>query len=208
MRKLGGAASASLVYPGRETLADQPRDDQHHALDAEGDEERKNRLLREVPHAVPGGPAGRDGQHDARQAKEAQPPVVDERIREALGKPLADLTEQPDNGDREDADADPRPQVVPLPGGTVNQISQIHEVYSVPPLACRMGKQLASTGSVPCAFDASRPVISGRRSIMIWASCRLKPTKLQLYVADECRKRTYAPSCGQSCTPNHRASDI
>ena len=38
VRKLGGAASASLVYPCRENLADQPRDDQHHAQDAEVDE--------------------------------------------------------------------------------------------------------------------------------------------------------------------------
>ena len=65
-----GTFPAQHVHAGGEAFADQPGHDQHHALDAEREHSRQQRLAGEVAHSVPSRPPGRQRQHDASGAKQ------------------------------------------------------------------------------------------------------------------------------------------
>ena len=71
----GRRFTALRVHAGRKAFADQPGDDQHHALDAKGDHARQQRFAGKIAHAVPGRVSRRQGQHDAGGAKKRQLPV-------------------------------------------------------------------------------------------------------------------------------------
>jgi hypothetical protein len=69
-----------------EALADQPGDDQHHTLDAEGDEQRQHRLAGELPHAVPGARARRNGEQESARGEDRELPVGGESRLDGLGE--------------------------------------------------------------------------------------------------------------------------
>ena len=72
-----GLPGYGLAHAGGKTFPDQPGDDQHHALNAEGDEQRQRRLTGKVTHAVPGRVARRQRQRDAGGPEQRQPPIAE-----------------------------------------------------------------------------------------------------------------------------------
>ena len=67
LEQFGLAPIPFLMMPAhasRKAFPDQPRCDQHHALDAEGDHQGKEGFFGEVPHAVPSCPTRSNGQND------------------------------------------------------------------------------------------------------------------------------------------------
>ena len=61
--------------PRCEAFADQPRDDQHHRLNAEGHEQRCDRLTSEILHAVPRPPASGEREQGGSGAEDRELPV-------------------------------------------------------------------------------------------------------------------------------------
>ncbi len=95
----GEPAARRRAHAGRKALTDQPGDDQHHAVDAESEHERQHRLPGEVRHAVPGGPAAGERQHDRRRAEHRKLPVGEEHFLDDAPQPRADLEEHHDGGE-------------------------------------------------------------------------------------------------------------
>jgi hypothetical protein len=73
-------AGAALVHARGKTLADQPGHDQHHALNAERDQDGKERRRREIAQAVEGRVAGGERQRDGRGAQQRELPVVEHHL--------------------------------------------------------------------------------------------------------------------------------
>ncbi len=78
------------VHARGKAFADQPRDDQHDALNAERHHAGEQRLAGEIEHAFPGSPSCRRREHDARRAEQRQPPVREDRLFNRCPEPAGD----------------------------------------------------------------------------------------------------------------------
>ncbi len=68
------------VHAAGEAFADQPGDDQHHAVDAEREHEGEHRLAGEILHAVPGGISARERQDEGRTTEQRELPVGEDGL--------------------------------------------------------------------------------------------------------------------------------
>jgi hypothetical protein len=93
-----------LAHPGGEGLADQPGHDQHHALDAKGDEDGEQRRGGEVAQAVEGGVAGGQGERERRRPEQRQLPVAEQHLLDDAQQPVheARAPEREENGKKEE----------------------------------------------------------------------------------------------------------
>ena len=87
-RREAFARGAALVHARGETLADQPGHDQHHALDAEGDQNRKQRRGGEVAQTVEGRVAGGERQGDGGGAQQRELPVAEHHLFDDFEEPV------------------------------------------------------------------------------------------------------------------------
>ena len=83
------AVGCALVHADGEALADEPGDDQHHALNAEGDEHRQQRCAGEIAQAVEGRVGGGQRQRDAGGGEQRELPVVGQRLVDAVADAVA-----------------------------------------------------------------------------------------------------------------------
>ena len=86
------AFGVALVQADGKALADQPRHDQHHALDAERDEYGQQRRVGKIADAVEGRVAGRQRKGDAGRGQQCELPIVSKRLLDA--EPDAVVAEQ------------------------------------------------------------------------------------------------------------------